>query len=130
MGHEIVVYRDRHAIIPDLDFWVLRHLVLAEAEASGQSDVATFVRGWEWVGVGVYVGVDLESFFDGDASRAQRFVELLSAARRRIASLGTLVPLDDIAANINLTGAGFTAPQPVERWVQQIEALRNLFTEP
>jgi len=128
MGHEIVVYRDRHAIIHDMDFWAIRHFLLSEAESSDNSDLAAFVRGWDWIGPGVYIGEDFDAYFSDDRSREQAFLKLLNAARARIESFGEVVLLDYLAANINLPLPYFTQRQPVSRLVQQLAKLQELFT--
>jgi hypothetical protein len=127
MGHKIVVYNERHMIVNDLMLWAVRHFLLAEAEASGQSDLISFIRSWDWIGNGVWMGMDFDSFFQEEVSRKQRFVELLPAARRRIESFGTVVPMDYLEANINQKLAYFTAVQPVDRLVRPIVEMRELF---
>jgi hypothetical protein len=126
LGHEIIVYRDRHAMVHDMDLWAIRHFLLVEAEASDNSEAATFVRGWDWVGPGVMTGVEFDSFLHGDAGRERAFAELLIAARARIESFGQDVPLGYIASNINTPLAYFAAAQPVERWVRKIVELGEL----
>ena len=126
MGHEIIVYRDRHLVINDLDFWAIRHFILIEAEKSASLEIATFLRGWEWIGPGVYVGVEFDYFFNGHSQREESFAILLSAARIRIESFGEAVPLDYIEKNINLPGFRFTSAQPTHHWVRQIEEISEI----
>jgi hypothetical protein len=128
VGHEIVVYRGRHAIIHDLDFWALRHFLLAEADATRRDELATFIRGWEWIGPGVYLGDDFDAFFASDPEREARFLEILSGVVRRLSTFGNDVPLDYLRQHINSPMAYFTAAQPVGRWQAQLEELRALFT--
>jgi len=127
VGHEIVVYRDRQAIIHDMDFWVIRHFLLSEAGASDRPGLAAFIQGWEWIGPGVYVGDDFDAYFNGDPAREHAFVELLEATRARIESFGDFVPLDYLAANVNLPAACFADAQPVPRLVEQLAKLNQLF---
>jgi hypothetical protein len=127
MGHEIVVHRDRHAIINDMDFWALRHFLLEVAESIGPDELATFVRGWDWIGPGVYLGVDFDNFFDSNPEREQEFLALLSAVVRRLQAFGTHVPLAYLQRHINLALAYYTAEQPVEQFLKEIEGIRALF---
>lgn len=131
MGHEIVVYRDRHAIIHDMDFWAIRHFLLAEAESSHDAEFAEFVRSWDWFGPGVYGGEDFDAYFSGDQDREVAFLKLLEATRKRVESFGEFVPLEYLAANVNLRTEYFTQAQPVSWLVEQLAKLRLLFsTEP
>jgi hypothetical protein len=127
VGHEIVVYRDRNLIIHDLDFWALRHFLLAEAEASDDPELAAFIGGWDWIGPGVYLGVEFETFFGGDNGRERAFLKLLHATHGRIESFGESIPLDYLAANGNTQLDYFTTAQPVARLVQQLASLNELF---
>ena len=127
MGHEIVVYRGRHMVIHDMDLWAIRHFLLNGAEASGNSDLAAFVRGWDWVGPGVYLGLEFDLFLHDDEARECAFVTLLRAAQVSIQSFGEFVPLDYLAANVSWPQACFADAQPVERWVKQIAKLEDLF---
>lgn len=127
MGHAIILYRDRRAIINDVDLWALRHFISLEAVALREPDIASFVRGWDRVGSGVWLGIEFESFFKGDVSRERTLVAVISAARKRIESAGEFVPLDYLAANINVPMLGYSKAQPVERLVQELEKLQELF---
>jgi hypothetical protein len=128
VGHESVVYRDRHAIIHDLDFWALRHFMLAEAETTRRNELVTFISQWGWIGPGVWLDVEFDKFFASDPEREAQFLELLSGVARRLMAFGTEVPLDYLREHINMPLAFFTAAQPVERWQGCIEKLRALFT--
>jgi len=127
MGHEIIQYRNRHVIVPDFDSWALRHFLLVEAQTSGNAHLEAFIQGWEWIGPGIYMGIDFATFFNEDASRERSFCGVLSAARKRLQSFGMFVPLEYIAENINSSNASFTEARPVKRWVSQIDKLRELF---
>ncbi|HTV49308.1 MAG TPA: hypothetical protein VMG59_12790 [Phycisphaerae bacterium] len=127
MGHEIVEYRKRHAIIHDLDFWAIRHFLLVSAEEAKQSELATFIRGWDWIGPGVYLGVEYDTFFNGEERLEQQFLRLLVMARKRLEAFGEFVPIEYIESNINLQKAYFTEAQPVVHWLEQLDKLSDLF---
>lgn len=124
MGHAIIVYRERHALIHDMDLCGIQHFLLTEAEAAGTRDLADFVRGWEWVGNGVWIGDDFDAFFNGDARREQGFVKVLDATRARLEAFGENIPTAYFTANPD---AFFTEAQPVRRLVEQLAKLRDLF---
>ena len=128
VGHEIIEYRKRHMIIHDMDLWTIRHFLLSEAESSANSDLAAFIQSWDWIGPGVYLGIEFDAYFNGDEAREQAFLKLLNATRARIESFGELVPLDYLAANVNLPIAYFTDAQPVGRLVRELAKLDELFT--
>lgn len=128
MGHEIITYRDRHAMIHDMDLWVIRHFLLSEAEACDNSELAAFACGWDWVGPGVYIGKDFDAYFDGDQARESAFLKLLEGARVRIESFGDAVPLNYLVTNLQSSLACFGGDLPVSGLVQQLEKLKGLFT--
>jgi hypothetical protein len=126
MGHEIVVYKERAEVVHDTVFEAVRHFLLIEAEASGQTDLALFVRGWENVGPGVWIGADFDLFFHGDKVLEQRFLALIAGARQRLAAFGEVVPLDYLKGNINPMYEG---SPPVGPWFRFMDRLANLFRD-
>ena len=109
-----------------MDLWTIRHFLLSEVESSANSDLAAFIQSWDWIGPGVYLGIEFDAYFNGDEAREQAFLKLLNATRARIESFGELVPLDYLAANVNLPIAYFTDAQPVGRLVRELAKLDEL----
>ncbi len=124
MGHEVVLYREKPAIIHDLDFEAIRYFLLIEAEPREFSDIASFIRGWRYEGPGVWTGEDFDAFFHGDVDLERRFVALLGAARDRVKAFGDVVPLEYVRAHI---GFAWTEAPATSVWLEGIDKLRSLF---
>ncbi|HEV3189468.1 MAG TPA: hypothetical protein VGY54_03170 [Polyangiaceae bacterium] len=92
MGHEILTYRGRSAIINDFDFVAVRHFLLIASEAARLGEVTTFVAGWIWEGPGVWTGEDLDVFLHGDETVEQRFSTALEAALAHVLAFGERFP--------------------------------------
>lgn len=129
MGHEIIVYRDRSARFKDDELWAIRHFLLVEAEAAEWPELAGFIGGWDWIGPGVFLGLDFDSFLAGDGERERRFLEVVMAAERRIEAFGPAVPLEYIRENIESNPAlvRYLNDHPTERWLQAVSLIRGLF---
>ena len=126
MGHEIVVFRDRHLVVHDGDLWGIRHFLVAEAIASAQPEIATFVSNWNWIGPGVYLGIDLDGFIAVSPSRQQQIVDLLEATKRRIAAFRTHVALTYLEVHVNSATSFHVVPQPIEAWISVIDKFVTL----
>jgi hypothetical protein len=94
MGHDILRYRDRRAILNDWDLEAVRHFLLVASDAAGFRDVADFVGGWQYHCPGVWLGLHLDPFLDGDENLERRFCEVLDAARVRVLAFGHSIPSD------------------------------------
>jgi hypothetical protein len=124
MGHEIVVYRDRHTIIADQDFETLRHLLSVEASEAGFGSLASFIDGWTYQGPGGWMGDDFDAFFHGYAPLEREFVAVLGAARDRVNAFGDVVPIDRLRSGL---GHPFREPPPIDGLIRAIDGLRDLF---
>lgn len=125
MGHEIIVYRDRHVVLGDHDLCLIRHFLLLEAEPS-DGDLKEFVGSWQWIGPGVWVGNDWDEFFSGDPAREPSFDRLLARTAQRIQAFGPRLPLGYLQKHVNSPTFGFHADQPVDGFVKKIDEMRQL----
>jgi hypothetical protein len=126
VGHEIIVYRGRSVIVHGLDLWAIRHFMLVEAEAARRDELVAFIRGWEWIGSGVYLGIEFDDFFGSHPEQQAQFIELSSSVEQRLDTFGSHVPLDYLQENVNTAMVFFKAAQPIERWKRQIENICGL----
>jgi hypothetical protein len=124
MGHEIVTYRNSAAVIQDDEFEAVRHFLLMEAEASSQSNLAAFVRGWSRAGPGVWVGVDFDAFFHADKVLEEQFLRAVAGARLRLHAFGEYVPIEYIEKNLD---SGYVEARPVATWLIALTKLEGLF---
>ena len=126
MGHEVLTYSDRHAVIHDDDLWAVRHFLLAEATASRRKTEAAFVQTWEWVGNGVYLGLDFDAFLDSDPDRVRSFSELIFHTGQRIETFGEFIPAPYVQQHVNGAGAQFTGALSTARVLTALGKVREL----
>lgn len=126
MGHDIIQFHGGHVVLHDHDLLVVRHFVLLQMEADGEAELTEFVRNWEWIANGVWLGIDFDSVFNGDAGKKERFVKSLHGAAQRIAQFGTEIPISYLHDHFNSPTLQFTSSQPSERWLQVIQGLIRL----
>lgn len=124
MGHEVVVYRDRHTIISDQDFSTLRHVLLVEANTAGIASLASFIRGWTHQGPGVWTDDDFDAFFQADVALEREFVSVLGAARDRVDAFGDVVPSEYLRTGIS---SPFREAPSTAGLIRAIDKLRGLF---
>jgi hypothetical protein len=124
MGHEIVVYRERHAILSDQDFDNLRRFLLVEANTAGFTGLASFINGWTYQGPGVWTDEDFDAFFHGDVALEREFVAVLGAARERVEGFGGRVPIEYLTTSI---GGPYREAPPTAGLIRAIDRLRDLF---
>jgi hypothetical protein len=124
MGHEVVLYHEKPAIIHDRDFEASRHFFVIEADERGFLELASFIHGWTYEGPGVWTGEDFDDFFHRDVALERPFVVLLGAAYDRVKGFGDIVPLEYVRANIRGT---WTEPPATSDWLKAIDKLRSLF---
>jgi len=130
MGHEILVYRDRRAIINDIEFATVRHFLVAGGEATGFADVATFAEGWKYEGPGVWTGEDLDAFLHGDQPLERRFRAALDGAFASALAFGEHISPDHLMVALAPLGvASSGSGLPTRLVLDAIEAIRDLFSE-
>lgn len=129
MGHEILVYRDKHAIIHDMDLWMIRHFLVVEAEETDKPGLASFVAGWNRIGPGVFLGMDFDDYLRGEQDKVEGFVTLIQDTRQRIKLFGLVIPLDYLEANVNLALLKFLSDQSTDRLIRQLTKIQDLFIE-
>jgi hypothetical protein len=124
MGHEVVVYRDRHAIFSDEEFGNLRRVLSIEASTAGFAGVASFISGWTYHRPGVWADEDFDAFFHGDVALEREFVAVLGAARDRVEAFGDGVPVVSLTTSV---GDPFREAPPTAGLIRAIDRLRDLF---
>ena len=137
MGHEIIIYRDSHVLLNDLDLWCLRFfLVVASAElvnrgSSEGSVLKKYFESWEWIGNGVITNLDLSPILEGKVHMELVYLEVLADTKMILESFGEEIPLKYL--NENLINGQFTfynRPPKVVSLTALIEKLEDLLQKP
>jgi hypothetical protein len=130
MGHEILLYKGRHAIINDFDLEAVRHFLLVASDAAGFQDVADFVGDWKYECPGVWSGLDLDPFLHGDENLERRFCEVLDSALVRVLAFGDSIPSDYLEKHVNLSeGRTWGSGTPTKLVLDAMGLLRDLFSK-
>ncbi|MDU9396001.1 hypothetical protein [Pseudomonas sp. zfem003] len=85
MAHHLFEFANRTLRLHDVDVVLVRHLLEQGAAAIGQHALAESLRQWEWLGPGVWVGVDESVLVLHPA--------VFPAAAQILAGFGPVIPL-------------------------------------
>jgi hypothetical protein len=135
MGHDYIEYEGRFEQFHDMDIWVLRHFFIEEARSMGLlyqadkeavQDLYQYFERWDWLGPGVWLGLNLSEFVSGQENRKALLVEVLNRASRRVETFGDAIPLEYLKRHAHTPMAYHTAPQPTDFPVEGISRIRNM----
>lgn len=139
MGHDYIDYGNRHVHIPDMDIWTLRHFFIHVARAATPDDfnadastlelMSEFFEKWQWLGPGVVVGTDLTDFVNGEPSRRSSLERLLDRTIQYLSGFGDLIPLEYLQEHVNTPMTSFVASQPAQRFIREVECLREMLVK-
>jgi hypothetical protein len=137
MGHDFITYGQRHVHLHDWDIWLLRHLLLTEAQVVTPSDVSadeatleslrSFIAAWRWIGPGVVMGTELNDFIQNQATRRDILLSLLHRTITRLERMGEVIPLDHLKKHVDKRrGVTFGKEQQTRRFIKALEQLREM----
>lgn len=109
MGHDFIEYEGRFEHFNDMGIWVLRHFLIEEARSmylSDQDDKAIqdlcqYFERWDWLGPGVWLGLNLSEFVSGQEKRRALLEDVLDRAARRIEGFGEAIPLEYLKSHVD-----------------------------
>jgi hypothetical protein len=131
MGWAIIEFEGRVAGFSDFDLFAVQHFLTEESTKLNSNDeneveLRRFLRGWDWLGPGVFVGVDPGGFIQGSNARKAALLKLIDETARRISRFGSHVPLDYLERHVNRKGAWYMKPQPVKQFLDLLEKYGDL----
>ncbi len=134
MGHDFIEYEGRFEHFNDMGIWVLRHFLIEEARSmylSDQDDKAIqdlcqYFERWDWLGPGVWLGLNLSEFVSGQEKRRALLEDVLDRAARRIEGFGEAIPLEYLKSHVDTPVAYHTGAEPTDRLVQQIKRISRM----
>ena len=135
MGHDYIESDGRFEQFHDMDIWTLRHFLLEEARSmclpkqadqEVVQDLYRSIEGWDWLGPGVWLGLDLSAFVLGQDERRALLEQVLDRAAERIEAFGEEIPLDYLKLHVDTPVAYHTAAEPNGRLIDAIRRIRRM----
>jgi hypothetical protein len=138
VGYDFIEIEGHFQMAHDMDIWTLRHFLMTEVKALSPDALSTdeatlaelraFFDKWNWIGPGVWHGLDFRKFVQDRAERREALAVLFRRVAERISSFGSEIPLEYLQQHVNTPTELFTAPQATERFVRLVERLLELLT--
>jgi hypothetical protein len=136
MGHTMIGFAGAWKPFHDCDLWAIRHFLLLEASARASAtrdpgivEILSFLQEWDWLGPGVWLGVDLEEFIERSPSCRELLVGVIIAGKKRIEAFGDAIPLDYLRQNLSRSDLSFSASYPTNLLTESLVALLRLLNK-
>jgi hypothetical protein len=128
MGWITISNKDKHELFKDFDVWTLRWFLMVEVQCMNLTNpdvraLADFIGNWLWLGPGVIIGTDYDSYEQGSPSRKKLMLDLLERTVNRIRSFGDVIPLSYLDEHINDKYAYYTQDKDTERFISVAQRL-------
>ena len=121
MGHQIFIHKDRILRIGDWDVALVRHFLIEGARQLGHGAIATAITEWEYLGPGVWSGIDEATLSDCRS--------VFTAGIEAVTELGEYVSLDYLSQNVKLPGGRWMMEQSASSVAANIRSLEELLYE-
>ena len=126
MGSDYIEYKDKNVRLHDLNIWMLRHFLI---RATKEKELSHFFEEIEWVGPGVFTGIELHKYVKDNKEKLNKLISSLYEAKKLIEDFGNYIPLEYLEKNVNLKSRYFTSKQAVKEYVRNIESLIVVLSE-
>lgn len=117
MGHDYIDIGAQQARYNDADIWMLRHILLQltfDPNDELSSELREYLSSWQWLGPGVIVGSDFNSYLRSTAHHIALQVALEQAIKW-LDQWGDTIPLDYLA-QFEHTGVIYQGDQPILKY--------------
>jgi hypothetical protein len=138
MGHDYIDIGNSQLRLNDFHIWTLRHFLLdaatkvtpdlLNADEASYRELVIFLDSWQWLGPGIIVGCNFNSFTTSLA-RFSLIVQLLKVTRENLASFGATIPLSYLDNHVNSPAAWYTTATPVVTFTDIIDRMIGLIQE-
>ncbi len=135
MGHDFIIYQNRHVHLHDAVIELLRHFSLIEVGNTLPSDLNTreetltalrsFFERWESNGPGVWSGTDFTLFVHGQPQRRDVLRTFLERVSERVKRFGDLIPRTYLDGHHLNWGGDYPAEKVIAALGKLIEMLRG-----